>query len=118
MPSIDYYAAAKLAPLARVLHLLGWKCCHSEPSSYRGECPIRVHTRPDDRRFAVDGEGWYCHGCKVGGHSLDLYAAVHLLPIHEATRKVLTALGEKVPYLPRGPRRPRAPRVRNREEER
>lgn len=103
MPGIDYRAAQALAPLAKVLDLIGFEASRRHGDQVRGPCPLHRPRRPKSRSFAAHlGKGlWHCFHCGAGGNVLDLWTALTRQPLYAATIDLCQRLGRDLPWLGR-----------------
>jgi DNA primase len=84
MPGIDYYRLRQQITMRQVLDLIGFQAAWRRGSQHRGRCPIPgCHS---SRSFSVHlgRQCYHCFGCHSHGNSLDLWAAVRRLPLHQA----------------------------------
>jgi transposase InsO family protein len=92
-PGLDFCALRREVSMEQVLQHLGYfeGLCGTGPQR-RGPCPL--HDRPDERHrsFSVNlAKGVFrCFHppCEASGNTLDLWAAVHRLPIHQAAQQL------------------------------
>jgi hypothetical protein len=106
-PRLDYAALRSQVKIEQVLEHLGWRThLKARGAQLRGPCP--VHGGPQDRSrcFSVDAHKhlFRCFHpqCAVQGNVLDLWAAVHRLPLYEAAQHLaqtfsLTPIREEEP---------------------
>jgi DNA primase len=101
MPAIDYRRAREQLRLARVLELIDWQPCRRVGLQQRGPCPLHGSRSAASRVFAVHlGKNlFHCFRCDAGGNALDLWAALHHLPLHAAVLDLCGRLHEPVPWL-------------------
>jgi transposase len=89
--SIDFAALRAQVSMEQILARLGW-LSHGKGSGVqrRGPCPIHAPQAPRNRSFSVhlDKQVFQCFHppCGAHGNVLDLWAAVHRLPLYEAAR--------------------------------
>jgi transposase len=88
-PGIDYAVLRRQVTIEQMLGHLGWlKCLQGRGRQRRGPCP--VHGQPQDQHHsfsvALDKQVFRCFhaDCSAQGNALDLWAAVHKLPLYEA----------------------------------
>ncbi len=114
MCGVDFEAVKQQITIYGALKLLGWEWSHIKGHQARGPCPVHGSGSTKSRSLAVDllHGSWYCHSCKRGGSVIDLWAAVHGLPIYEAAVALCHAVGLPVPFLPRRSSRLPVPFVR------
>lgn len=101
MPFLDFNAIKRDCPLHDVLLHLGWRPIWSRGDQQRGPCLLHHSERPRSRSFAVSGDGWFCHKCKIGGDQIRLWAELHHLPPFEAAIAMATTVGRPIYYLRR-----------------
>jgi len=88
-PWIDYAALRSQVTMEQVLSHLGWlNCLKGGGSQLRGPCPIHGETHDRHRTFSVQltRQAFRCFhaDCSAHGNVLDLWAAVHRLPLYDA----------------------------------
>ena len=109
---VDFAAIRSQVTIAQVLHRLG----HLDRlqvigSERRGPCPVHGCDDGHNRSFSANIEKNVFHcfspGCGAGGNVLDLWAAVHKLPLREAAldlvetfRLDLRAAEKRQPVVP------------------
>jgi transposase len=116
-PRIDYAAIRQQVTMKQVLDYLGWlPHLKGRGRQQRGPCPIHGQPSDNHRSFSVnlDQQIFRCfHAeCSAQGNVLDLWAAVHRLPLYEAALHIvktfalqLTLNREEEPVkLPKMPR--------------
>lgn len=86
---IDYPALRSQVTMEQVLNHLGWlPHLHGGGAQLRGPCPIHGQAADRHRSFSVEltKQVFRCFhpDCSAQGNVLDLWAAVHRLPLHEA----------------------------------
>ena len=103
MPGIDFQRLRREITIEQVLRQLGFQPCSRSRNQLRGPCPVHRSTYPRSRTFSVNVVGgcYYCHKCHSKGNALELWAAVHRLPIYEAAIDLCQALGHDIPWLHR-----------------
>jgi DNA primase len=104
MPAIDYRRVRAQLRLARVLELIDWQPSGRNGPQLRGRCPLHDSGSPRSRVFAAHlGKNlFHCFRCGAGGNALDLWAALHHLPLHAAVLDLCQRLHEPVPWLDDG----------------
>ena len=95
---IDYADLRRQASMAQVLAALGWlDKMKGAGQQRRGPCPLHARQDDKDRSFSVnlDKNAFRCFNkkCGVQGNVLDLWAAVHGKPLHEAATDLASRLG-------------------------
>jgi transposase len=100
--SIDYAALRSAVSMRRVLDELGWlEQVQGSGPQQRGPCPIHDRQERRHRSFSVhlDKGVFQCFhaGCGAHGNVLDLWAAVHGLPLYEAAQSLAQRLGIALP---------------------
>jgi transposase len=86
---IDYPALRRQVTMEQVLSQLGWlRHLKGRGAQRRGPCPIHGQAEDRHRSFSValDKQAFQCFhpSCAAQGNPLDLWAAVHRLPLHAA----------------------------------
>jgi len=110
MPAIDLAQLRSQISIEQVLLLVGFVPSRRNGRWLRGPCPVHPpSSHSPSREFWVDLEThrYRCFKCRSAGRQLDLWAAVHRLPIHAAAEDLCHRLGIAVPRLP-SRRHPRA----------
>jgi DNA primase len=109
MPAIDLAKLRSQVSIEQVLTLLGFVPTRRNGRWLRGPCPVHHSGRSQGREFWVDlaTNRYRCFKCHSAGRQLDLWAAAHHLPIHDAAENLCRRLGLPVPRLPSS-RTPRA----------
>ena len=87
--AINYAIIRQQVRMEEVLERLGhFDCLRGNASQKRGPCPIHKPERTQSRTFSVNltKDVFQCFdsNCGAHGNTLDLWAAVHQLPIYEA----------------------------------
>ena len=114
MPGVDFQVLRSQITMSDVLNQLGFEPTGRSGSQLRGPCPVHGSGWTRSRTFSVNlMAGRYdCHKCHSHGNALELWAAVHKLPIYEAAVDLCRVLGRQVPWIDRWP----SPRDHPREE--
>ena len=101
MPGIDYRELRRRVHMARVLRLVGFQMTWRAGPQLRGHCPIPGCHGASRRSFSVHlaREVYQCFACGAHGNVLDLWAAVHGLPLHRAAVELCGAVGLAPPLL-------------------
>ena len=101
MPAIDYRRARAELRLADVLNLIGYEPRSRLGQQLRGPCPLHGSRSATSRVFSAHlGKNLYhCFRCGAGGNALDLWAALHRLPLHTAVLDLCARLHHPVPWL-------------------
>jgi DNA primase len=124
MPAIDYRRARTQLRLADVLELSGYQPRWRQGEQWRGPCPLHGSRSATSRSFAAHlGKNlFHCFRCGAGGNALDLWSALHRLPLHPAVLDLCQRLHQPVPWLDnaqptrsRGNARPHRPHQETRE---
>jgi len=104
MPGIDFAKLRAEITMEQVLDRLGFEPVARWADQLRGPCPVHGSSRPRSRTFSVNvrTRRYYCHKCHSRGNQLELWAAVHDLPIYEAALDLCRALGRDIPWTARG----------------
>ena len=100
MPAIDFARLRAEITMEQVLDRLGFEPVARREDQLRGPCPVHGSSRPQSRTFSVNVRTgrYYCHQCHSRGNPLELWAAVHHLPIYEAALDLCRALGNDIPW--------------------
>jgi DNA primase len=101
MPAIDLAQVRSQISMEQVLTLLGYVPSRRNGSWLRGPCPVHRSARSQSRDFWADlaTHRYRCFQCHSAGRQLDLWAAVHGLPIHAAAEDLCCRLCIPVPLL-------------------
>ncbi|MDP7162473.1 MAG: CHC2 zinc finger domain-containing protein [Phycisphaerae bacterium] len=97
-PSLRYARLREQITMEQVLSHLGHLArLRGSGPQRRGPCPVHSTGDPTDRSFAVHLQKnvFYCFApqCQAAGTVLDLWAAVHRLPLPEAARHMAETFG-------------------------
>lgn len=100
MPGIDFARLRAEITMEQVLDQLGFEPVARLGGQLRGPCPVHGSSWPRSCTFSVNlrKRRYYCHKCHSHGNQLELWAAVHDLPIYEAALDLCRALGRPVPW--------------------
>jgi len=100
MPGIDFTRLRAEITMEQVLERLGFQPVACWGDQLRGPCPVHCSSWPRSRTFSVNLRlrRYYCHKCHSRGNPLELWAAVHDLPIYEAAMDLCRALGRDIPW--------------------
>lgn len=98
MLAIDFLDLKRQVPLLRVLCLLRYKGLRGEGARRYGPCPFGCNTHIRCCSFDLDDGLFYCHGCKIGGSQLDLFAVAEGLPLFQAALRLCKEAGIAVPF--------------------
>jgi hypothetical protein len=103
MPGIDFARLRAEITMEQVLDQLGFEPVACLGDQLHGPCPVHGSSWPRSRTFSVNlcNRRYYCHKCHSHGNQLELWAAVHDLPIYEAAFDLCRALGHPIPWTPR-----------------
>ena len=103
MPGIDFHRLRQEITIEQVLDQLGFQPCSRSRYQLRGPCPVHRSTSPRSRTFSANvvSSRYYCHKCHSKGNALELWAAVHRLPIYDAAIDLCQALRREIPWLHR-----------------
>lgn len=101
MPGVDFQVLRTEITMTEVLNQLGFEPTRRSGSQLRGPCPVHGSMSARSRTFSVNLETgrYYCHKCRSHGNRLELWAAVHQLPMYEAAVDLCRALGREVPWI-------------------
>jgi transposase len=97
-PRVDYAFLRQQISMKQVLEHLGLLAqLRGGGPQRRGPCPLHSHPAGGDRTFSVhfDKNVFRCFDstCAVQGNALDLWAAVHRLPLYEAALHLAATFG-------------------------
>jgi DNA primase len=103
VPGIDFARLRAEITMEQVLAQLGFEPVACLGEQLHGPCPIHGSSWSRSRKFSVNlrKRRYYCHKCHRHGNQLELWAAVHDLPIYEAMLDLCRALAHPVPWMPR-----------------
>lgn len=103
MPGVDYQALRTNISMGDVLNQLGFVPASQSGDQLHGPCPVHGSTSPSSRSLSVNLQTgrYYCHKCQSHGNQLELWSAVHRLPIYEAAIDLCRTLGRDVPWIER-----------------
>ena len=103
MPGVDFNVLRSEITMEQVLDQLGFHPTSRTGNQLHGPCPVHGSTSKRSRTFSVNlgTRRYYCHKCQSHGNQLELWAAVHKLPIYEATVNLCDILGREVPWITR-----------------
>ena len=111
MNRLDYPAIRQQVSIGQVLDLLAYEPTYRRGHQWRGHCPLTPHAGHSAaaRCFCIhlDRHLFYCFACRRGGNHLDLWAAVHHLPLRAAAIDLCQRLGiEPIPLRNTQPPKP------------
>ena len=103
MPGVDFHSLRSEVSIEQVLNQLGFVAASRTGSQLHGPCPVHGSTSTSSRSLSVNLKTgrYYCHKCHSHGNQLELWAAVHRLPVYEASLDLCRALGRDVPRIER-----------------
>jgi putative transposase len=114
--AIDFASLRRQVSMAQILRRLGHlDCLRGSSVQRRGPCPVHGSTHAGSRSFSVNLQKnvFRCFSpeCGAKGNVLDLWAAVHQLPLAEAAKHLAQSFGldrsarlrEEEPVLPCAP---------------
>lgn len=103
MAGVDFNALRNEITMEDVLNQLGFVPASQSGDQLHGPCPVHGSTSAGSRSLSVNLQTgrYYCHKCQSHGNQLELWAAVHRLPIYEAAINLCRALGRDVPWIER-----------------
>jgi DNA primase len=103
MPGIDFHRLRREVSMEHVLHYLGFAPTRRSGNQLHGPCPVHGSTSVGSRSLSVNLElgRYYCHKCHSHGNQLELWAAVHRLPLYQAAQDLCRALGRDIPWIER-----------------
>jgi transposase InsO family protein len=117
---IDFASLRRQVTIAQVLRHCGHlDALRGTGAQRRGPCPVHGPTHAGSRSFSVNLHKnvfrCFCPECGVKGNVLDLWSAIHQLPLHEAARHLAETFGLNLPSRTReeatrtSPTAPRTP---------
>jgi DNA primase len=103
MPGVDFHQLRTEISMRQVLEALDFEPTRCTGAQWRGPCPIHGSSSARSRSFSVnlDSQRYTCHRCGSQGNQLELWAAVHRLPIYPAVLDLCRALNHDVPWVHR-----------------
>lgn len=103
MPGIDFARLRAEITMEQVLKQLGFEPVACLGEQLHGPCPVHGSSSSRSRTFSVNlrKRRYYCHKCHSHGNPLELWAAVHDLPIYQAALDLCRALGHPIPWTTR-----------------
>ena len=103
MPGVDFQTLRTEIRIEDVLNQIGFVPASQSADQLHGPCPVHGSTSPSSHSLSVNLKTgrYYCHKCQSHGNQLELWAAVHRLPIYEAAIDLCRALGQDVPWIER-----------------
>ena len=103
MAGINFNALRNEITMEQVLSQLNFQRVDQAGDQLHGPCSVHGSSSTTSRTFSVNLRTgrYYCHKCHSNGNQLELWAAVHQLPIYEATINLCRALGRDVPWVER-----------------
>jgi transposase len=99
---IDYAALRQQIDIERLLERLGWlPHMQRRGRQLRGPCPVHGQASDGKRSFSasLDKQAFRCFhpDCRAQGNALDLWAAVHKLPLYDAAMQLAETFGLQLP---------------------
>lgn len=103
MAGVDFNTLRSEITMQDMLNRLGFERTSQSGDQLHGPCPVHGSSSPTSRTFSVNLRTgpYYCHKCHSQGNQLELWAAVHHLPIYEAAVDLCGAPGRNVPSIKR-----------------
>jgi DNA primase len=103
MAGVDYRVLRTEITMEEVLNQLGFVPTSQSGDQLHGPCPVHGSTSASSRSLSINVQTgrYYCHKCQSHGNQLELWAAIHRLPIYEAAIDLCRALGRDVPWIER-----------------
>jgi DNA primase len=103
MPGVNFAVVREKVAMTTVLELLQFEPVSARGDQLRGPCPLHESQGPRSRSFSVNVQrGRYqCFRCGSRGNALDLWAAVHKLPLHAAAIDLCQQARIDVPWIER-----------------
>ena len=99
MPGIDYAAVRRAIPMKRMLQLISYEPTTCHGSQLRGPCPLSRTCSSRSFSVHLDRHLFHCFDCGAGGNQLDLWSALHHLPLYRAAEHLCHQTGIAIPYL-------------------
>src|SRR5688572_9111597 len=101
MPGVDFNVLRNEITMEDVLNQLGFVSASQSGNQLHGPCPVHGSTSGGSRSLSINLQTgrYYCHKCQSQGNQLELWAAVHRLPIYDAAIDLCRALGRDVPWI-------------------
>lgn len=103
MPGVDFEKLRRQITLAEVLAALGFTATTRCGDQVHAPCPVHGSRSAHNRSFSANLHSgrYYCHKCHSHGNALELWAAVHHLPLYDAAVHLCHVLGRDVPWVRR-----------------
>lgn len=103
MAGVDFNKLRNEITMEQVLNQLGFERVSQSGDQLHGPCLVHRSTSPQSRTFSVNLRTgrYFCHKCQSKGNQLELWAAVHELPIYDAAVDLCRVLGHEVPWIKR-----------------
>ena len=98
MPLIDFEVLRRQVRIGDVLRMLGILKASRECSVIRIPCPLHCHEDPRGCSINWPRQQWFCHRCRQGGGSLELYQKVTKMDLYRACLELCRVLGIMVPF--------------------
>jgi DNA primase len=101
MPGIDYREVRERISMSDVLGQLSYEPTAVHGSQLRGPCPVHESSSPASRSFSVNltTNAFRCFACGAAGNQLDLWSAVHKLPLHSTAIDLCERLNVDIPWM-------------------
>ena len=101
MPAIDYRKLRQQVSMAQVLGMICFQPTWRRGPQLRGPCPIPGCRSESDSTFSVHltRRIYHCFACRSHGNALDLWAAVHNKPLHQAAIDLCRTLNLAPPKI-------------------
>jgi DNA primase len=101
MPGVDFNVLRTEISMEQVLNQVGFQAASRTGSQLHGPCPVHRSTSERSRTFSVNLESgrYYCHKCGSHGNQLELWAAIHQLPLYQAALDLCRALNRDIPWI-------------------
>jgi DNA primase len=102
MPGINYHQLRQQITMREVLDLIGFQPTSRHGPQLRGACPIPGCSSASNHSFSVHlaRQVYHCFACRSHGNTLDLWAAVRGLSIHQAAVDLCRVTNLDPPWLP------------------
>lgn len=103
MAGVDFDTLRSEITMEQVLSQLGFQPSSRAQDQWHGPCLVHGSSSPHSRSFSVNLKSgrYYCHKCHSHGNQLELWAAVHQIPIYDVALDLCRALGHEIPWIKR-----------------
>jgi len=101
MPGIDFAAVRTRITMEEVLDLLSFRPLRRIGNRVRGRCPFDCGGSPRDFVANLAVRRYRCFSCHRSGNQLELWAAIHGKPLHQAAHNLCLQLNIDPPLIHR-----------------